>query len=263
MVTAYIGIGSNLGDRMANLARAVESISQIPETHIETVSHAFESEPAYVRDQANFYNGVVEVTTSLEADALLERLLAIEDEMGRVREQENGPRVIDLDLLLYGEEEWHSAEITLPHPGLAERDFVVTPLLSIAPRVRMPDGTHLKPSAATEGLIHQDVGPIPDKGVARNQPVDADNWVVVASSEMVSDRVAGFDASLQIKAEVLEQEGIPFAWDPYEPGSEIEPFGFMTVFHLMVPETDTVRAKRLLEEFDAAAPPALGDVPAM
>lgn len=263
MITAYIGLGSNMGDRLANLARAVAAISDMPDTHIEKVSHAFESEPAYEREQPHFFNAVVEVTTSLAADILLERLLELEDSMGRVRAESNGPRLIDLDLLLYGDEEWDSPALKLPHPGIAERDFVVTPLLSVAPRVRMPDGSHLKPSAATKGMIRQDVGPIPDLGAAKNSPIDADEWVAVAASEMTADRIANFDASLQLKSEVLEQEGIPFAWTPYEPGTEIETFGFEQIFRLLVPAEDAERARRLLEEFDAAAPADFGDTPAM
>ena len=117
MVTAYIGMGSNLGDRMANLAFALDRLADFPETHVEQVSNAYESLPAYVEHQPRFLNAVVEVTTGLEADVLLERLLELEIVMGRVREEDQGPRVIDLDLLLFGEEEWHSEALTLPHPG--------------------------------------------------------------------------------------------------------------------------------------------------
>jgi len=86
---------------------------------------------------------------------------------------------------------------------------------------------------------------------------------VVARSETTADRIAGFDAALQLKSEVLEQEGIPFAWDPYEPGAEIDPFGAAIVFGLLVPAADGERARRLLADFDAAAAPPLGETPAL
>lgn len=263
MITAYVGLGSNLGDRMANLSAAVEAISDIPETHIETVSNAYESDPAYRQGQPQFLNAVLELTTRIEADALLAYLLDIEDRMGRVREEENGPRVIDLDLLLYGDEEWHSEALTLPHPGMLERDFVVTPLLSIAPRVTLPDGMHVRPSAAVLGTVTSDRGPIPDSGVAENEPVDADDWVAVAVSETTADRVVGFDAALQLKSEVLEQEGIAFAWDPHEPGADIDPFGLAVAYRLLVPAEDADRARRVLDEFDASEPPPFTEIPAM
>ncbi|TLM98671.1 MAG: 2-amino-4-hydroxy-6-hydroxymethyldihydropteridine diphosphokinase, partial [Actinobacteria bacterium] len=140
MVTAYIGLGSNAGDRLGNLAGAVESIGHIPLTHVEEVSHAYESEPAYVLEQANFFNAAVEVSTGLEPEALLEHLLRIEDEMGRARDMDKGPRTIDLDLLLYDDEEISSPNLTVPHEGLTERAFVVWPLLEIAPGLHLPGG---------------------------------------------------------------------------------------------------------------------------
>src|SRR5512141_395675 len=102
MTTSYIALGSNVGDRLANLSEALEAISEIPETHVQRASNAYESEPAYNLAQPPFANAVVEVDTDLEADQLLGYLQSIEEEMGRVRTEENGPRVIDLDILLFG-----------------------------------------------------------------------------------------------------------------------------------------------------------------
>jgi len=254
MATAYIGLGSNLGDRLGNLAMAVERIAHLPETHVEEVSHAYESVPAYDESQPDFVNAVAEVTTGLQADALLGYLLEIETEMGRVRESEKGPRVIDLDLLLFGEEEWNSAELVVPHPGLAERDFVVTPLLQIAPRTTLPDGTPLRRSTATVGTVLRDLGEVPDAGESHNVPVEQVTWVVVAESESATGTIAGFDAGLTLKREVLEAEGIPFAYSPYEPGTDMDPFGMQTTFQLMVPEEYAQTAAALLELVEAASP---------
>lgn len=254
MTTAFIGLGSNLGDRLGNVADAVDAISQFPETHVEKVSHAYESVPAFVEDQPNFINAVIEVETSLHADALLERLLELETSMGRVRDIDKGPRTIDLDLLIYGDEEWASEKLTLPHPGIAERDFVVTPLLEIAPRTVLPDGVHLRRSAANVGEVLHDLGPLPDSGADHNRPVDADAWTVVAETTNPQDASIGFDAGLLFKRQVLEDEGIPFAFDPYEPGQDLDPFGMQMSFKLLVPSEYAERAIELLAAVAAAEP---------
>lgn len=250
--TAYVGLGSNLGDRLGNVSAAVDAIAHLPQTHVENVSHAYESAAAYNEDQPTFINAVVEVSTGLAADAFMEYLLEIESKMGRVRDAENGPRVIDLDLLLFGDEEWDSPALTVPHPGLAKRDFVVTPLLEIAPRTTLPDGTALRRSEATIGPVLSDLGPLPDAGEQHNVPVEEVEWVVVAESESAADTQAGFDAGLQLKQEVLEAEGIPFAYAPYEPGADLDTFGMQTAFQLMVPAGYAETARALLALVDAA-----------
>ena len=140
MTIAYIGLGSNEGDRLANLAGAVDAIAEIPDTHVERASNAYESEAAYATDQAHFANAVIEITTGLDALVLLGYLQQVEDTMGRVRDQDNGPRIIDVDILLFGDEEMTSVALTIPHSGLTEREFVVVPLLELSPHVRLPDG---------------------------------------------------------------------------------------------------------------------------
>ncbi len=254
MATAYIGFGSNLGDRMGNLASAVEAVAHLPETHVEQVSNAYESVPAYVEDQPLFLNAAAQVTTSLMADALMAHLLDIESAMGRVRERDQGPRVIDLDLLLYDDEEWNTTELTLPHPGLTERDFVVTPLLEIAPRVTLPNGHHLRRSEATQGDVLRDAGPIPDVGAIHDVPIEPVEWVEVATSQTTADRIVGFDASLQLKREVLVDEGIPVAWEPHEPGMDMDPFGMPVTYRLLVPADRVGRARELMAAVDAAPP---------
>jgi len=252
MVTAYIALGSNLGDRLGNLSRAVDAVAHLPETHVEKVSHAYESSPAYETDQPHFLNAVLEVSTGLEAEALLGFLMDTEGELGRVREDANGPRVIDLDLLLYADEERDSEELTLPHPGIAERDFVVTPLLEIAPRTKLPDGTALRRSQASVGTVIRDLGAVPDPGVSHNMPIEDVEWEVVSESEWNQDAVSGFDAALQLDRQVLETEGIPFAFEPYEPGTDMDPFGMPQSFRLLVPESYAQQARDLLAAVDAA-----------
>lgn len=263
MTTAYVALGGNMGDRMRNLSDALQRLAHVPQTHVEKVSNAYESVPAYVEDQPRFLNAVAEVETGLEADALLGYLMDIEADMGRVRERDNGPRVIDLDLLLFGEEEWNSETLTLPHPGIAERDFVVTPLLEIAPRITLPDGTHVRRANATVGTVVNDVGPIPDIDSVHGVPIEQTEWVVVAESESHADVIVGFDAEIQLKHEVLVEEGIPVAWDPHEPGAEIDPFGMTVNFRLLVPERDAERARELIAAVEAAPVHFPEDAPAL
>jgi 2-amino-4-hydroxy-6-hydroxymethyldihydropteridine diphosphokinase len=254
MTTAYIGLGSNEGDRMANLAAAVEALSELPDTHLERVSHAYESEPAYVEEQPKFANAVAEITTSLESGPLLRFLQAIEDSLGRVRGAENGPRTIDLDILLFGDEEMTSDELTIPHHGLLEREFVVVPLLDIAPRLHLPDGRLVMRENATVGSIVGDLGPVADLGVMRNDPVLADEWVSVATCESGNDVVAGWDAAISIQRQVLEDAGIPFAFDPYPPDTSMNPWGMAVTFRLLVPAAYADKANMMIREAMSAEP---------
>lgn len=254
MTTAYIGLGSNQGDRLSVLAAAVEALSEIPETHVERVSHAYESEPAYNTAQPLFANAVAEITTQIEARQLLDYLLQAEDSLGRVREEENGPRTIDLDILLFGDEEITSPELTVPHPLMLEREFVVVPLLDIAPRLHMPDGTLISREFATVGAVIGDLGPVADLGASRNDPVIASDWVEVASCEAGQDVVTGWDAAISLQREVLEDAGIPFAFDPYAPDAAMDPFGMPITYRILVPAAYAEQANTLIAEVMAAEP---------
>lgn len=254
MTTAYIGLGSNMGDRISNLARAVDEISHVPSTHVEEVSHAYESHAAYEEEQPAFVNAVVEVTTGLSSEDLMTALLGIEDAMGRERRVEKGPRVIDLDLLLFDDEESESDDLILPHPGLLERDFVVTPLLEIAPHVTMPDGTHPRRAKATVGAVVRDLGRVPDAGVEHNMPVEATEWVTVAQSEGPQTTLGGFDAALDFARDVLQQEGIPYAFQPFAPGVEVDILARPQVIELVVPAEYYGRASAILAEVESATP---------
>jgi 2-amino-4-hydroxy-6-hydroxymethyldihydropteridine diphosphokinase len=130
---AYVGLGSNLGDRGRTLREAVDRLAATPGVEVVAVSSLRETDPVGpVTDQPRFLNGVVAVETSLGARALLDRLLAIEAELGRTREgPRGGPRTLDLDLLLYGDERLDEPGLEVPHPRLHERAFVLEPLAEL------------------------------------------------------------------------------------------------------------------------------------
>lgn len=252
MITAYVSLGSNLGDRLGNLSRAIDAVAHVPDTHVAKVSRAYESEAAYLEDQPPFLNAVIEVETDLEAHALFDHLRNIEDEMGRVREEDKGPRTIDLDLLLFGDEEINTDVLTVPHPGLLERDFVLTPLLEIAMQVRMPDGSYLQPRKELVGRVIRDYGKVPDAGAAHNMPIEETEWVIVAESEGPQSALAGFDAGLELARQALDQEGIPFAFEPFEPGLDTDFLGRPRVFKLGVPIEYEREAVALLDALEIA-----------
>ena len=135
--TAYIALGSNLGDKEANLRRALELLIERGVEIVKT-STFISTEPYGVTDQPQFLNGVCEVRTSLEPLELLHTLLDIEQEMGRVRLRHWGERNIDLDLLLYEDVVLDTPELKLPHPDMQNRDFVLLPLAEIAPELVHP-----------------------------------------------------------------------------------------------------------------------------
>lgn len=134
---AYIGLGSNLGDRQAALARAREALAALP---LDIVAHSslYLTEPVEVTDQEEFVNQVVACETELGPPLLLRACLAVERAMGRVRTVDKGPRSIDLDLLLHGDTILRTGEIVVPHPRMHLRRFVLVPLVEIAPGARHP-----------------------------------------------------------------------------------------------------------------------------
>jgi 2-amino-4-hydroxy-6-hydroxymethyldihydropteridine diphosphokinase len=135
---AFIGLGSNLGDREANIRQALQFLEQLPETTIVRGSSLYDTEPVGVSDQPNFLNGVVQIETHLAPRQLLWNLMLIERRLGRVRTQQWGPRVIDLDLLLYGEEVVDEDDLQVPHPLMTQRSFVMVPLVEIEPLLVHP-----------------------------------------------------------------------------------------------------------------------------
>jgi 2-amino-4-hydroxy-6-hydroxymethyldihydropteridine diphosphokinase len=135
--TVYIALGSNLGDRIANLLDARERIVS-PHVRLARASSIYETAPREVLDQPWFLNQVVAAETTLFPRQLLERLLRIEREMGRQRTTSKGPRVIDLDILLFGDAVIHAAGLEIPHPRMAERRFVLEPLAELTPGLVPP-----------------------------------------------------------------------------------------------------------------------------
>lgn len=132
MAKAYIALGTNMGQRENNIKQALKSLSLLPDTRVIKTSKLYETDPWGYEEQDCFLNGAVSVETELSPKALLGALLGIEAAMGRVRNFKNGPRIIDLDLLFYEGTEIKTKELTLPHPGVLERAFVLCPLTDIA-----------------------------------------------------------------------------------------------------------------------------------
>jgi 2-amino-4-hydroxy-6-hydroxymethyldihydropteridine diphosphokinase len=138
MLRAYIGIGSNIGDRIAHCAGAVKELERIPGFHVVEVSQWFLTEPVGVDGQDWYLNGAVAADVEISARALLDHLLAIEKKMGRVRKRRWEPRILDLDLLLFGNEIIRENGMTIPHPLMHQRRFVLVPLAQMAPGLRHP-----------------------------------------------------------------------------------------------------------------------------
>lgn len=134
--TVHLALGTNLGDRAANLRRALAALRN--EFAVEAISPCYETEPAYVIDQPRFYNMACRAQASMPPLDLLRRLKRLETALGREPGARYGPRLIDLDLLLYGDLVLDSPELTLPHPHLHERAFVLVPLADIAPELVHP-----------------------------------------------------------------------------------------------------------------------------
>jgi 2-amino-4-hydroxy-6-hydroxymethyldihydropteridine diphosphokinase len=145
-VRAYIGLGANLGDREATIRRALALLAEEPGIRVVAVSSLRETDPVGYADQPRFLNGAAALETELSARELLDRLLAVERELGRVRGEgpRFGPRPIDLDLLLYGEETIDEPGLTVPHPRLGERRFVLEPLRELDPELTLPDGRRVR-----------------------------------------------------------------------------------------------------------------------
>ncbi|MBR5246831.1 MAG: 2-amino-4-hydroxy-6-hydroxymethyldihydropteridine diphosphokinase [Clostridia bacterium] len=128
---AYLGIGTNIGNRMENLQNAVYALNLLPLTKVTQISNVYETDPVGYSDQNDFLNIVVEIETQFNSDSLLGAILGIEAGLGRIRVIKNGPRVIDIDLLLYGDEYKNTETLVLPHPRMMERGFVLIPLSDI------------------------------------------------------------------------------------------------------------------------------------
>jgi len=132
---AYVGIGSNLDDPRAQVLGAFQELDRLPRTRVVSKSSLYRSAPVGYADQPDFINAVAALETGLPAEELFAELKAIEDRHGRKRSFANAPRTLDLDLLIYGEQEIASSDLVVPHPRMQQRAFVLKPLLEIAPQL--------------------------------------------------------------------------------------------------------------------------------
>ena len=134
----YIGLGSNLGEREAQIRLALDDLARLPVSRLVRASSLYDSEPLGEVDQPNFLNAVAEFETELSARQLLWNLLLIERRLGRTRTRRWGPRTIDLDLLLYGQLVVEESDLKVPHPELTRRSFVLVPLVELDPLLVHP-----------------------------------------------------------------------------------------------------------------------------
>jgi 2-amino-4-hydroxy-6-hydroxymethyldihydropteridine diphosphokinase len=149
----FIGLGGNLGDPVATLREALALIAELPGTELDAVSSAYESAPVGLEQQPAFVNAAARVRTAATLHELLDGLLAVERQLGRVRTVRYGPRTCDLDILLAGDEVVDEPGLVVPHPRLAERRFALEPVLELEPGAALPDGTPL--SALLDGVRDQ------------------------------------------------------------------------------------------------------------
>ena len=152
---AYVALGANIGEPVKHLRAAVDDLNALPGTQVTARSSLYRSAPVGLIDQPDFINAVVAVDTEQPALELLRQLLAIEARHGRVRSVPNAPRTLDLDLLLYGTLQMQETELTLPHPRMHQRAFVLLPLLEIAPDVVLPSigaGRDFLPAVAEQAI---------------------------------------------------------------------------------------------------------------
>ena len=138
LVTAYVALGANLEDPIAQVKAGITALATLPRTQLVAQSSLYRTAPIGYADQPDFINAVAAVETTLNPRELLAALLAIERHHGRVREFANAPRTLDLDVLLYGDLRMHEDGLTIPHPRMHERAFVLAPLAEIAPQSEIP-----------------------------------------------------------------------------------------------------------------------------
>ncbi len=276
MTQAFIGLGSNLGDRVGNLSAALRELAAEPGVQALEVSDAYESEPWGVTGQPRFVNAVARIDYHGEANSLLGVLKAIEEAVGRTPGERFGPRVIDLDILLFGDEEWSSTELTIPHPRLLERDFAVTPLLASWPDAVLPDGSPITRDRVAGGVVVADMGPVPgferlaqpaetfeprpvvvDSGpglempvVEEGEPFQVGDWVAIGPGRYEYGAVnAGTDFDLLMYESFLSEAGIRVQFYPTRPneGATVYP-GIGKTIRLMVPRSQAEEARRLIGE---------------
>jgi len=274
-VRAFIAFGGNMGDRLANIGAALAAVEALPHTSVLRVSHVYESNPWGAGGQELYANAVAEIDTRTHADDLLHALKDIEASLGRREGPRFGPRPIDLDILLAGDEEWQTPELVVPHPRMAERDFVITPLLEIVPDATWPDGSAVTRDGVRVGHVVGVLGLAPgfeDRAPAERPRLErvsreaavrpGETWMPVyeyGRDPAIIDAAGGPalgigapDIDASFAQVVLEQAGIPHVWDPFPPEKSTDPYGFTRRFRLMVPASMAERAARVLIEANEA-----------
>ena len=153
MNCVYLGLGANLNSPKQQLDNAIAALKKLPHSEFVSVSHYYASKPMGPQDQPDYINAVACINTHLEPEQLLDLTQKIELDHGRVRKDERwGARTLDIDILLFGDHIINTERLTVPHYGLTEREFVVYPLLEIAPHTKLPNGTSLQTITATLAL---------------------------------------------------------------------------------------------------------------
>ncbi len=161
-VKVYIGLGSNLDNPEQQIASALQSLSEIKDSRLISDSGLFKSPPMGPQDQPDYLNAAALIETELNAELLLDQLQAIENQHGRIRTRHWGERTLDLDILLYGDEIVNTERLTVPHAGLAEREFVLYPLQKINPELNVPG----------KGNIMDLIEACPDSGIEYLGPIN-------------------------------------------------------------------------------------------
>ncbi len=156
-ITAYIGLGSNLSKPIKQIEKAIEKIGIIPKSRLLSVSSLYLSKPMGPQDQNDYINAVLALETALSAIELLNALQSIENNAGRVRKENRwGARILDLDIILFGNEIINTDRLTIPHYGMSEREFVLLPLAEIPPELILPNGesiTELSQNIAINSMV--------------------------------------------------------------------------------------------------------------
>ncbi len=156
MNTAYVALGANIGEPAATVVSALAALAGLPESRVLRTSPLYRTAPVGLRNQPDFINAAAALETALGAEVLLDALLDLEVRFGRRRRDRNGPRTLDLDLLLYDDSEIDLPRLTLPHPRLHLRAFVLRPLAEIAPDLTIPGRGSVAawlPAVATQGIV--------------------------------------------------------------------------------------------------------------
>lgn len=172
MIRAYVGLGSNLAEPAAQVRQAIAALAALPQTTLAGSSPLYRTAPVGPQDQPDFINAVAALDTALAPLDLLDALQAVEQAAGRERLRHWGERTLDLDLLLYGDAQIRHPRLTVPHPHMTERAFVLVPLAALAPDLQLPDGravTELLQQCNQDGVWYHEAGQS-DVSLSGDQP---------------------------------------------------------------------------------------------